>query len=83
MWMYFSVERVLGNSIFPEFAYMVPLSSAVVSEVTIIRPAAFSLTNLLSVQARNVIDEIARSFHELSTFRLQPYSEVLQSAAIL
>ena len=34
-------------------------------------------------EARNVIDEIASSFHELSTFRLQPYSEVLQSAAIL
>ena len=50
MWMYFPVERVLGNSMFPEFAYMVPLSSAVASEVTIIRHAALSLCDLLSVQ---------------------------------
>ena len=30
----------------PEFAFMEPLSSAVVSEVTIIRPAMFSLCDL-------------------------------------
>ena len=41
--MYFPVERVLGNFMLPEFAFMEPLSSAVLSEVTIIRPAVFSL----------------------------------------
>ena len=50
MWMHFPVELVLRNFRFPEFAYMVPLSSAVVSEVTIIRPAALSWCDLLSVQ---------------------------------
>ena len=44
--MYFPVERVLGNFMLPEFAFMEPLSSAVVSEVTIIRPAVFSLCDL-------------------------------------
>ena len=35
---------------FPEFAYKVPLSSVVLSEVTLIRPAALNLCDLLSVQ---------------------------------
>ena len=50
MCMYFPVERVLGNFMFPEFAYMVSLSSAVLSEVTIICPTALTLCDLLSVQ---------------------------------
>ena len=43
---YFPVECVLRNFMLPEFAFMEPLSPAVVSEVTIIHPAVFSLCDL-------------------------------------
>ena len=44
--MCFPVERVLGKFMIPKIAFTEPLSSAVVSEVTIIRPAVFSLCYL-------------------------------------